>query len=197
MLSIANHQLTHHQNVQMRSADSANVHALVARSDLTLPSQCRSSNSTSFAASLNTDSQGFSIQSAAHVPSVTTYMVVFQDSVSAAKIEQLCSTADSNYGFKCAQTFSKTFKGFSATVSVSAYCACHTGDFSVCYRPLQGPYKLLQLHHLACCQTRSAMHITRLQPCPNDLCRRRPVCCGLNSQSECVLQLQRQRYVNS
>ena len=69
-------------------------------------------------------------------------MVVFQDAVSAAKIEQLCSTIDSNYGFECAQTFSKTFKGLSATVSASAYCVPQTGDVSVLYL---SPSKLLQL----------------------------------------------------
>ena len=91
---------------------------------VTLSPHCRSSNSTSFAASVNTNSQVLSIQSAAHAESATTYMVVFQDAVSTAKIEQLCSTADSNYGFECAQTFSKAFKGFSVTVSASASCVC-------------------------------------------------------------------------
>ena len=95
------------------------------------PSQRRSSNSTSFAASMNTDAQVFSVQSAAHASSGTTYMVVFQDAVSAAKIEQLCSTTDSNYGFECAQTFSKAFKGLSATVSASAYCVPNEG-FLLC-----------------------------------------------------------------
>lgn len=115
----------------MQSADYADLHAIVARSGQMFPCQCRSSNSTSFAASMSTNSQVFSVQSAAHAPSVTTYMVVFQDAVSAAKIEQLCSTAHFNYGFKCAQTFSKTFKGFSATVSASAYCVCPLCIFHV------------------------------------------------------------------
>ena len=66
-----------------------------------------------------------SIQAAAqqHEP-VITYMVVFQDAVSFAKIEQLCSSALSNYGFTCDQIFAKTFKGFSATVGASPSCAC-------------------------------------------------------------------------
>ena len=125
------------------------------------PAQCRSSNSTSFAAIINTDSQVFSVQSAAHGPSVTTYMVVFQDTVSAAKIEQLCSTVDSNYGFKCAQTFSKTFKGFSATVSTSAYCACQIGDFTMgmLSKPIQAAAAAsIHAHHLI---TTLSMQTTR------------------------------------
>ena len=84
-----------------------------------VPCQCRSSKGTTFATSTGKKSQLVSVQSAAQVESGTTYMVVFQDAVSLPKIEQLCSSADSNYGFACAQLFSKTFKGFSATVSAS------------------------------------------------------------------------------
>lgn len=51
-------------------------------------------------------------------------MVVFQEAVPATKIDQLCSSADANYGFTCAQIFSKTFKGFSTTVSARLLLLC-------------------------------------------------------------------------
>lgn len=85
---------------------------------------CRSSRSTTFASSTGTKSQLVSIQAAAqHQEPVITYMVVFQDAVSVAKVEQLCSTALPNYGFACDQVFAKTFKGFSTTVSATPVCA--------------------------------------------------------------------------
>lgn len=84
---------------------------------------CRSSKSTTFASSTGKKTQLVSIQAAAqHDDPVITYMVVFQDAVSVAKVEQLCSSTLSNYGFTCGQVFAKTFKGFSATVSASPSC---------------------------------------------------------------------------
>ena len=80
---------------------------------------CRSSNGTNISSIVDSSSDFLTIQAAevAHTTSSVTYMVVFQDAVPATKIDQLCSSADANYGFTCAQIFSKTFKGFSTTVS--------------------------------------------------------------------------------
>ena len=69
----------------------------------------------------------------AHTKSAVTYMVVFQEAVSVSKIEQLCSSAPTNYGFTCDQVFSKMFKGFTTTVSRSSCnycitCACVSTD---------------------------------------------------------------------
>ena len=47
-----------------------------------------------------------------------------QDAVPTTKIEQLCSSADANYGFTCTQIFTKTFKGFSTTVSAVMLLHC-------------------------------------------------------------------------
>lgn len=79
----------------------------------------RSSNGTNVTTSTGVKSSLVSVQSAAHIKSATTYMVVFQDAVSVMKIQQLCSSAEANYGFTCDQMFTKTFKGFVATVSAS------------------------------------------------------------------------------
>ena len=79
----------------------------------------RSSNGTNVTTSTGVKSSLVSIQSAGHIKPATTYMVVFQDAVSVMKIEQLCSSAEANYGFTCDQIFAKTFKGFAVTVSAS------------------------------------------------------------------------------
>lgn len=87
---------------------------------------CRSSNGTNVSSIVDSSSDFLTIQAAAitHNTSSVTYMVVFQEAVPATKIDQLCSSADANYGFTCAQIFSKTFKGFSTTVSAGLVLLC-------------------------------------------------------------------------
>ena len=109
---------------------------------------CRSSNSTI------ASSGAMSTQSVAHTKSAVTYMVVFQDAISNSKIEQLCSSAPSNYGFSCDQIFSKTFKGFTTTVSSLCMCLWNFFAWTVSCRVMEAAaaalIALLPLTQVSC-----------------------------------------------
>jgi len=86
---------------------------------------CRSSSNASSVADSSSSALTVQSQAVARTKSTAiTYMVVFQDAVPTTKIEQLCSSADANYGFNCTQIFTKTFKGFSTTVSAVVLLHC-------------------------------------------------------------------------
>jgi len=86
---------------------------------------CRSSSNASSAADNSSSTLTIQSQAAAQTKSTAiTYMIVFQDAVPTTKIEQLCSSADANYGFTCTQIFTKTFNGFSTTVSAVMLLHC-------------------------------------------------------------------------